>query len=74
MKEYEHINLMQNLGAGISENDKHIFAQFVRAIINTEGTVLHTKENSLKNYVCAMNEFCVKQNLHRQEGCRLCIK
>lgn len=46
---------MQNLGAGISENDKHIFAQFVRAIHQHRGDRSSHKREFLKE-LCVRNE------------------
>ena len=42
--------LTQTLGAGISENDNRVFAQFARSVINGEDIVLHTKGESAKPY------------------------
>ena len=42
--------LTQTFGAGISENDNRVFAQFARSIINSEDIVLHTTGESAKPY------------------------
>lgn len=42
--------LTQTLGAGISENDNRVFAQFARSVIKGEDIVLHTKGESAKPY------------------------
>lgn len=42
--------LTQTLGAGISENDNRVFAQFSRSIIKNEDIVLHTTGESAKPY------------------------
>lgn len=42
--------LTQTLGAGVSENDNRVFAQFARSIINNEDIVLHTTGESAKPY------------------------
>lgn len=47
--------LTQTLGAGISKDDKRVFAQFARAAINSEDIILHTKGNSSKSYVYTMD-------------------
>lgn len=42
--------LTQTFGAGISENDNRVFAQFARSIIKGEDIVLHTTGESAKPY------------------------
>lgn len=42
--------LTQTLGAGISENDNRVFAQFARSVIKGEDIVLHTIGESAKPY------------------------
>lgn len=42
--------LTQTFGAGISEDDNRIFAQFARCIKNKDDIVLHTDGSSYKNY------------------------
>lgn len=42
--------LTQTLGAGISENDNRVFAQFARSVIKGEDIVLHTTGESAKPY------------------------
>lgn len=42
--------LTQTLGAGITENDNRVFAQFARSIIKSEDIVLHTTGESAKPY------------------------
>lgn len=42
--------LTQTLGAGISEKDNRVFAQFARSVINGEDIVLHTAGESAKPY------------------------
>ena len=42
--------LTQTFGAGISENDNRVFAQFARSIIKGEDIVLHTRGDSAKPY------------------------
>ena len=42
--------LTQTFGAGISENDNRVFAQFARSVIKGEGIVLHTRGESAKPY------------------------
>lgn len=42
--------LTQTLGAGISETDNRIFAQFARSIIKGEDIILHTMGESAKPY------------------------
>lgn len=42
--------LTQTLGAGISEKDNRVFAQFARSVIRGENIVLHTKGESAKPY------------------------
>lgn len=42
--------LTQTLGAGISENDNRVFAQFARSVINGDDIVLHTTGVSAKPY------------------------
>lgn len=42
--------LTQTLGAGVSETDNRVFAQFARSIINSEDIVLHTTGESAKPY------------------------
>lgn len=42
--------LTQTFGAGISENDHRVFAQFARSVINGEDIVLHTTGESAKPY------------------------
>ena len=47
--------LTQTFGAGISRDDKRVFAQFARAAIHSEDIVLHTKGTSSKSYVYTMD-------------------
>lgn len=47
--------LTQTFGAGISENDHRVFAQFARSIINGEDIVLHTTGESAKPYCYTMD-------------------
>lgn len=47
--------LTQTFGAGISKDDKRVFAQFARAAIDSEDIVLHTKGTSSKSYVYTMD-------------------
>lgn len=54
--------LTQTLGAGISENDNRVFAQFARSVIKGEDIVLHTKGESAKPY-CYTTD-CVSGILH----------
>ena len=42
--------LTQTLGAGISESDNRVFAQFARSIVRSEDIVLHTTGESAKPY------------------------
>ncbi len=42
--------LTQTLGAGISEHDNRVFAQFARSVIKGEDIVLHTTGESAKPY------------------------
>ena len=42
--------LTQTFGAGISENDNRVFAQFARSVIKGEDIVLHTTGESAKPY------------------------
>jgi len=42
--------LTQTLGAGISDNDNRVFAQFARSVIKGEDIVLHTTGESAKPY------------------------
>lgn len=42
--------LTQTLGAGVSENDNRVFAQFARSVIKGEDIILHTKGESAKPY------------------------
>jgi UDP-glucuronate decarboxylase len=43
--------LTQTFGRGISKDDKRVFSQFVKCVVNNEDIVLHTKGKSAKNYV-----------------------
>lgn len=43
--------LAQTFGAGISENENRVFAQFARSALNDEAIVLHTTGESMGNYV-----------------------
>ena len=54
--------LTQTLGAGISENDNRVFAQFARSIINGEDIVLHTAGESAKPYCYTMD--CISAILY----------
>jgi len=47
--------LTQTFGAGISENDHRIFAQFARSIIHGEDILLHTTGESAKPYCYTMD-------------------
>lgn len=47
--------LTQTFGAGISKDDKRVFAQFARAAIYSQDIVLHTKGISSKSYVYTMD-------------------
>lgn len=47
--------LTQTFGAGISENDNRVFAQFARSIINGEDIILHTTGESAKPYCYTMD-------------------
>ena len=47
--------LTQTFGAGISENDNRVFAQFARSIIKGEDIVLHTTGESAKPYCYTMD-------------------
>lgn len=47
--------LTQTFGAGISENDNRVFAQFARSIIKGEDIVLHTTGESVKPYCYTMD-------------------
>lgn len=42
--------LTQTFGAGISENDNRVFAQFARSVMNGDNIVLHTEGKSAKPY------------------------
>ena len=42
--------LTQTFGAGINDEDKRVFAQFVQSAINKKNIVLHTKGNTTRNY------------------------
>ena len=42
--------LTQTLGAGISENDNRVFAQFARSVVKSEDIILHTTGESAKPY------------------------
>lgn len=54
--------LTQTFGAGISENDHRVFAQFARSIINGEDIVLHTTGESAKPYCYTMD--CISAILY----------
>jgi len=47
--------LTQTFGAGISENDNRVFAQFARSIIKGEDIMLHTTGKSAKPYCYTMD-------------------
>ena len=42
--------LTQTFGAGISENENRVFAQFARSIVENKDIILHTDGSSAKNY------------------------
>ncbi len=42
--------LTQTFGAGISENDNRVFAQFARSVIEKKDIILHTRGDSAKPY------------------------
>lgn len=42
--------LTQTFGAGISENENRVFAQFAKSAVSGEDVVLHTDGSSVKNY------------------------
>lgn len=42
--------LAQTFGAGISNDDNRVFAQFVRSVVNGENIILHTKGETKRNY------------------------
>ena len=44
------VRLAQTFGPGISKNDKRVFAQFTRNIINKENLILHTTGETTRNY------------------------
>ncbi len=54
--------LTQTFGAGISENDNRVFAQFARSIIKGEDIVLHTTGESAKPYCYTMD--CISAILY----------
>lgn len=54
--------LTQTFGAGISENDNRVFAQFARSIIKGDDIVLHTTGESAKPYCYTMD--CVSAILY----------
>ena len=54
--------LTQTFGAGISENDNRVFAQFARSIIKGEDIVLHTTGESAKPYCYSMD--CISAILY----------
>jgi nucleoside-diphosphate-sugar epimerase len=54
--------LTQTFGAGISENDHRVFAQFARSIIHGEDIVLHTTGESAKPYCYTMD--CISAILY----------
>lgn len=47
--------LTQTFGAGISENDNRVFAQFARSVIKGDDIVLHTAGESAKPYCYTMD-------------------
>lgn len=49
--------LTQTFGAGVNSDDKRVFAQFVRSIINNQDIILHTKGLSSKSY-CYLTDAC----------------
>lgn len=65
-KEYETpakvARLTQTFGAGISESDNRVFAQFARSIIKGEDIVLHTTGESAKPYCYTMD--CISAILY----------
>lgn len=42
--------LAQTFGAGISNDDNRVFAQFVRSVVNGKNIILHTKGETKRNY------------------------
>ena len=42
--------LTQTFGAGISENENRVFAQFAKSIVENKDIILHTDGSSAKNY------------------------
>lgn len=42
--------LAQVFGAGVDKNDRRVFAQFARSVINKENIILHTKGETRRNY------------------------
>lgn len=49
--------LTQTFGAGINNDDKRVFAQFARSVINKQDIILHTKGLSSKSY-CYLTDAC----------------
>lgn len=54
--------LTQTFGAGISESDNRVFAQFARSIINNQDIILHTTGESSKPYCYTID--CVSAVLY----------
>lgn len=42
--------LTQTFGAGVTQDDNRVFAQFAKSVIQKENIVLHTEGKTLKNY------------------------
>ena len=42
--------LAQTFGAGVSNEDNRVFAQFVRSVVNGDNIILHTKGETKRNY------------------------
>lgn len=42
--------LAQTFGAGVSQNDNRVFAQFAKSIIDKKNIILHTKGETKRNY------------------------
>lgn len=47
--------LAQTFGSGVSSDDRRVFAQFARSVLNSDDIILHTAGTSMGNY-CAIDD------------------
>ena len=48
---YDILRLTQTFGPGIQYNDKRVFAEFIRSVIENKNIILHTKGDTKRNYL-----------------------